>query len=194
MDVRLSDEQQLLVDTAARLGAQHATPGIDHLPPTPDASLEVWNALAQAGLLELEGPGAAVAAALVAEQLAGVLSPAPYIGQGVLAPALLSAAGAEAELAALTAGTARYCLLLRPDLSGIGAPHDLTVAFDAADAQYGLTVDAEGALRRHSLAEHGAATGLDLTRAIVSVKAADGEVLGRGFLVRRQSTAWRRSP
>ncbi len=178
MDVRLSAEQQLISDTAARLGDQHATPGIDHLPPTPNATADVWRALADAGLIGIEGEGGAVASVLVAERLAGTLSPAPYVGQGVLAPALLSAVGADEELAELTDGQARYCVLLRADLSGVGVAADEAVAFDAADAQYGLTVDAQGILRRHVLEQPGGSTGLDLTRTTFSSQPAGGEPLG----------------
>ncbi len=178
MDVRLSAEQQLISDTAARLGDQHATPGIDHLPPTPDATSDAWRALADAGLIGIEGEGGAVASVLVAERLAGALSSAPYVGQGVLAPALLSVVGADDELAELTDGAARYCVLLSPDLSRVGAPEAEAIAFDAADAQYGLTVDGQGILRRHRLSGPGKATGLDLTRVAFSSQATGGEPVG----------------
>src|SRR5690349_4271759 len=129
MDVRLSDEQQLIRETAARLGAQHAIGGATDLPAAPDAVARVWRALAEADLLGLgaapdEEGSTAVATALIAEQLARHLCPAPYIGQGVLAPALLTAAGAHVERTAVSAGLLRYCPLLRPALFGFAPPDD----------------------------------------------------------------------
>ena len=178
MDVRLSDEQQLLAATAARLGAQHATPGIDHLPPTPGSTDPAWAALSQTGFLGIEGDGAGVASALIAEQLAGSLSPAPYLGQSVLPTALLTMIGALRELADVAEGSARYCVLLRRDLSDFAGPDEPAIAFDAADATHGLTIDSQGAVFLHALPAY-AASGLDLTRrTLVDLTPIDGERVG----------------
>jgi alkylation response protein AidB-like acyl-CoA dehydrogenase len=182
MDVRLSREQELISATAARLGAQHAITGIRDLPPTPEQSARAWDALARAGLLGIgtEGEGgAAVAAALVAERLAEALCPAPYLGQGILAPALLAATGAASEAAALVAGEARYCVLLTADLARFAGPDEPVVAFDALGASHGLTVDAGGVLRRHLLSHTSGQSTLDRTRvAMVGTVGDTGELLG----------------
>ena len=86
--------------------------------------------------------GAAVAAALVAERLAEALCPAPYVGQGILAPALLAATGAASDAEAVAAGELRCCVLLTADLTRFASPDEPAVAFDALGASHGLTVDA----------------------------------------------------
>ncbi|HEX4433040.1 MAG TPA: acyl-CoA dehydrogenase family protein [Frankiaceae bacterium] len=182
MDVRLSHEQELISATAARLGAQHAITGIRDLPPTPEQSATAWDALARAGLLGIgtEGEsGAAVASALVAERLAEALCPVPYVGQGILAPALLAASGAASDAEALASGEARYCVLLTADLSRFASPDEPVVAFDALGASHGLTVDAGGVLRRHLLSHAGGQPTLDRTRvAMVGDVSDPGELLG----------------
>ena len=186
MDVRLSHEQELISATAARLGAQHAITGIRDLPPTPEQSASSWDALARAGLLgigagvDTQGDsGAAVAAALVAERLAEALCPAPYVGQGILAPALLAATGAASDAEAVAAGELRCCVLLTADLTRFASPDEPAVAFDALGASHGLTVDAAGVLRRHLLSRARARPTLDRTRvAMVGVVDDPGELLG----------------
>jgi alkylation response protein AidB-like acyl-CoA dehydrogenase len=185
MDVRLSREQELISATAARLGAQHAITGIRDLPPTPEQSAGAWDALARAGLLGIDSGGsdraggATVAAALVAERLAEALCPAPYIGQGILAPALLSATGAASDAEALAAGEVRYCVLLTADLARFASPDEPVVAFDALGASHALTVDAGGVLRRHLLSHTSGQSTLDRTRvAMVGTVRDPGELLG----------------
>ncbi len=185
MDVRLSREQELISATAARLGAQHAITGIRDLPPTPERSAGAWDALARAGLLgigaqgESGADGATVAAALVGERLAEALCPAPYAGQGLLAPALLAASGAAADVQALAAGELRYCVLLTADLARLAGPDEPVVAFDALGATHGLTVDAGGVLRRHLLPPASGQATLDRTRIAVAGTVGDpGELLG----------------
>jgi alkylation response protein AidB-like acyl-CoA dehydrogenase len=177
VDVTLSREQQLISDTAARLGAQHAISGVRELPPTPGSTDLAWQALVATGVVGLVGDGAAVASALVAEQLARQLCVAPYLGQGVLAPALL------AELDE----SARYCVLLRADLSGFAGPDEKAVAFDAVGATHGLSVDAAGTVRRHALA--GVAEGLDLSRVTLAVAQVEGEWLGAAGIERATALA-----
>jgi alkylation response protein AidB-like acyl-CoA dehydrogenase len=186
MDVRLSREQELISATAARLGAQHAISGIRDLPPTPEQSAAAWDALARAELLGLAaaedagGFGAAVATALVTEQLAKELCPVPYIGQGVLAPALVAATGFEADAVLMARGELRYCVLLSTDLTRIAGPDEPAVAFDAAGATHGLTVDAGGVLRRHLLPPLSGQATLDRTRVGAVGDIGDpGELLGQ---------------
>ncbi|MDT7555515.1 MAG: hypothetical protein QOI16_4628, partial [Pseudonocardiales bacterium] len=167
LDVTLSREQQLISDTAARLGAQHAITGVRDLPPTPESTELAWRALVGTGVVGLVGDGAAVASALVAEQLAKALCVTPYLGQGVLAPALAP------ELDE----SARYCVLLRSDLSGFASPRESAVAFDAVGATHGLSVDGDGVVRRHELS--GGAAGLDFTRVtLTGLTPSEGEPLG----------------
>ncbi len=144
MDVRLSDEQQLILATAARLGAQHATPDVRDLPPTPEGIGPAWAALEQAGLLGLEGPGAGVATALVTEALAVAGCWVPYIGRGVLGPAL--------------GGDGTESVLLAADLSGPGE----AVVVDAVGADAALTVGADGLVHRYAIGD--AYELLDLSR------------------------------
>ncbi len=179
MDVRLSREQRLISQTAARLGAEHAITGIRDLPPTPKSTAQAWESLAAAGLLGLKGEGAGVAAALVAEELAKALCLAPYVSQGILAPALLGAAGA-GEGEAIAAGTGRYSVLLSLDLQGIAGPADAGVVFDAVGAEFGLSLDAEGVVRRHPLAPGDGVPSLDRTRRVLTGITLDpGEILGQ---------------
>jgi alkylation response protein AidB-like acyl-CoA dehydrogenase len=188
MDVRLSREQELISATAARLGAQHAISGIRDLPPTPEQSAAAWEALARAELLGLAATadsgasGAAVATALVTEKLAQELCPAPYIGQGVLAPALLAATAAETDTVLMARGELRYCVLLAADLTRIAGPDEPAVAFDVLGATHGLTLDAGGVLRRHGLPSL-SGQGLDLTRVGTAGMGSEltdpGELLGQ---------------
>ena len=119
-----------------------------------------------------------VASALVAEQLAGTLSPAPYLGQSVLPSALLTMIGALGELLQLAEGSSRYCVLLTRDLSDFAGPDEPAVAFDAADATHGLSVDSRGAVFLHALPVSSAG-GLDLTRrTLTDVHPLDGSRVG----------------
>jgi alkylation response protein AidB-like acyl-CoA dehydrogenase len=180
VDVTLSREQQLISDTAARLGAQHAISGVRDLPPTPESTESAWDALVQTGVVGLQGAGSAVASALVAEQLARQLCVAPYIGQGVLAHALV------AELDE----NVRYCVLLRADLSACAGPDEDSIAFDAVGATHGLSVDAAGTVRRHVLVGTTASpTGLDLTRVTLAVPQAEGERIGEADVPRATAFA-----
>ncbi len=174
MDVRLSDEQRLLSDTAARLGAQHAITGIRDLPRTPETDAAAWRALAEAGLLALagegrgEGAGETVATALVAGQLARTTCVAPYLGQGVLAPALLAAAGAEVQLEAVAQGSSRWCVVLRSDLQGFSGSGIGTFAFDACGATHALSLGGDGVVRLHPVEPAKVAVTLDRTRVFVT--------------------------
>jgi alkylation response protein AidB-like acyl-CoA dehydrogenase len=167
LNVTLSREQQLISDTAARLGAQHAINGVRDLPPTPGSTDSAWDALVEMGVVGLQGEGSVVASTLVAEQLARQLCVAPYIGQGVLAAALLPEVDG------------RYAVLLHADLSGFAIPDGRAVAFDAAGATHGLSVDAQGVVRRHILPVQEPAKALDLTRVTLSGLTLDaGERVG----------------
>ncbi len=98
------------------------------------------------------------------EKLAQELCPAPYIGQGVLAPALLAATAAETDTVLMARGELRYCVLLAADLTRIAGPDEPAVAFDAVGATHGLTRRRRRGLRRHGLARPSGRASLDRTR------------------------------
>jgi alkylation response protein AidB-like acyl-CoA dehydrogenase len=175
MDVRLTDEQQMLQamvgEVAARLGALRASaPGADaRLAADPDA----WQTLAGLGLVGLHMPGGAgggtVENALIAERLAEALVPVPFIGAAAWVPALLAEAGAAEAIQAVACGQLRLAPVLRPDLSGLAAPGEDGIAFDAQAAAAGILVGGEGSLHAVSLGEE--ARGADLTRTLRRVPA-----------------------
>lgn len=181
MEIRLSDEQVLLRDTVRRLARPAPVPG----PRGPDAEATdaVWDGLADLGVLGLWQPPAAdrgsalaVETVLVVEELAAARSVAPFIGQGVLAPAWARAAGAWAEAEAIAAGTRRATVALHDDLFAFGRPDEPAVAFDASGATGCWSLDAAGVLRHHAaLAE--TAT-VDLTRATGRGMLSTGAPLG----------------
>ncbi|HEX4863511.1 MAG TPA: acyl-CoA dehydrogenase family protein, partial [Acidimicrobiales bacterium] len=143
MDVRLTDEQQMLQAVATTIAADLAPSGINDL--EADARLDRdrtrWSTLVDADLVALHvpallgGSGAHVIdAALVAEQLAGSLVPVPFVGSAVWVPALLATAGATAAVEATAAGHLRLAPVLRPDLCGLAIQGDPGVAFDPQGA------------------------------------------------------------
>jgi alkylation response protein AidB-like acyl-CoA dehydrogenase len=185
VNVQLSDEQVVLQDTARRLAAAHATETADDLPPADHAADSMWAVLADAGLLalriptDLGGMGAtAVEVALVAEQLGGRLCAAPYAGQGVIVPALLSAAGADEEALSAGSGSLRWAVGLADDLTAIAAPGAPVVAWDGLDATDVITVDADGSAWRRRL-EGEVLSAIDLTRRTVRLAAGPAERVGR---------------
>lgn len=154
MDARLDEDQLLLVEMVTRLAADvavtttvEATAGARHD--------DGWAALRDTGLLALplpesSGGGGAglVEVVLVAEALGRSLNGAPYLGQGVLAPVLLHAAGASPEvLGAVAGGALRAVPANGTDLVGFARSGAGGVAPDAADADAVLVLDDAGALR-----------------------------------------------
>ncbi len=124
MELVLSDEHELLVDTAARIAS----------------ATDVWGALADAGLLGLclpESQGGAGASVfdtmLVCEALARHGASVPYVAQGVLAPLLRERDGDFDATVALSA-----------DLRSLGCD----VVWDAAGVRWAAGVDALGAIVR----------------------------------------------
>jgi alkylation response protein AidB-like acyl-CoA dehydrogenase len=188
VNVQLSDEQVALQDTARRLAAAHATETAGELPPADHAADSIWARLADAGLLALRiptdrgGMGAtAVEVALVAEQLGGRLCAAPYDGQGVMVPALLSAAGADDEALSAGSGSLRWAVGLADDLTAIAAPGVPAVAWDALDATDVITLGADGSAWRRRL-EGEVLSALDLSRRTVRLgrlASGPGERVGR---------------
>lgn len=187
MDARLDDDQHLLVEMVDRLAADvavtttvEATSGARHE--------EGWAALRDTGLLALPLPEAVggggaglVEVVLVAEALGRSLNGAPYLGQGVLAPLLLHAAGASSDLLGAVAGGAlRIVPANGSELVGFARSGSGGVTPDAVDADAVLVLDGTGALR--AVAPGPALEGAtDLTRVVRSV-AADAPTLDLGDL------------
>jgi alkylation response protein AidB-like acyl-CoA dehydrogenase len=172
----LTDEQQLLRETAAALARRVGVASLADLPravppgspiPGGDAAdaasdaaggvpdAESWRLVADAGWTALRLPEAAgglgaggVDTALVVEELAARLAPVPLLGQAVLVPGLLTAAGASSAVTeAVAAGELRLALVLGPDLQttevGSGGDARGGIAFDARGAHAGLVVTGE---------------------------------------------------
>jgi alkylation response protein AidB-like acyl-CoA dehydrogenase len=171
MDISLTDEQQLLHDTAARLGESLGVTDPDSIPN--GAALDTqWQRLVELGVPTLRSPAlcgleaSGVETVIVVEQLARTLSAVPVVGQAVLAAELLQAAGAEKELELLAEGSLRVAPVLNPGLTGFGASDQPGVAFDGAGATHVLLVaQADGQRRLMCGPLRGdAADTLDLTR------------------------------
>jgi alkylation response protein AidB-like acyl-CoA dehydrogenase len=187
--VALTDEQSMLVQTVARMVADHV--GADH-PIAPDdvtgagagpsgvePDLELWQALVETGLVGIHlpesagGAGAgAVEAALVVEQLARGPVRAPYLGT-VLALDLLHRAGAADDAATVLAGRPTALTL---DLA-LRAPAPWGTAFDGAPDGPSVGLDDDG---RPVVTTSGAGLdAFDLTRRLARVAdAPTAEVVG----------------
>jgi alkylation response protein AidB-like acyl-CoA dehydrogenase len=183
MDVTLTDDQQLLRDTAANLADDLGCTTADALD---DLSADVWTPLVELGVPALRSPALAgveatgVEVALVVEQFGRTLSPAPTLGQAVLVPDLLDAAGAEGALERVAGGDLRMAPAFRTDLSTLASLGDDAVAIDARGATHAVLLDRER--RLVAVALDGAPLDtLDLTRTLVPV-APDARVADVGDL------------
>ena len=185
MDAALSDDQQLLVATAARLAEDIGDPAPTALP-THEDDAPGWAALAGTGLLAMHlpepaGGGGAHSAdvALVVEQLGRRTCLAPYLGQGVMAPELAYRAGAPPELlAGMADGSARVTVAVSADLRGLARPGQEAIAWDARGATHAL---ARGADNRMALVplDGEVLPQADVTRVLRRIDpAAGGEPLG----------------
>ena len=174
MDIRLTEEQQLLQDTVARLADALATTDPSNVAHG-DVLDGQWRQMVELGVPTLRSPSlcgleaSGVETAIVIEQLGRTLSAVPVLGQAVLATELLDAAEAAKELELVAEGSMRAAPVLSGDLSGFGT--HVGLAFDAAGATHTLiTVDAEGGRRLVvTPLVGGGASGLDLTRELRSV-------------------------
>jgi alkylation response protein AidB-like acyl-CoA dehydrogenase len=185
MDVRLSDEQQdlqAMVRRLAQVSVEATSPSEHSL--SEKSVQSIWSSLSEAGLLALRldekagGMGAtAVEVALVTEQLALGGAYVPFFDQGVLAPALLSAAGADTEAHAIGTGDLRCTVQLSNDLTGWGQPNRAGVAIDASGADYLLTVETQGVVQIHRM-EGKHLPVLDLTRRTVASHPRHGSAMG----------------
>lgn len=171
MDVTLSDDQQLLRATAAALADDLGTTHADQLD---DLTVDVWTPIVELGLPAFRSPelsgvdATGVEVALVVEEFARTLSAAPTVGQGVIAPELLAAAGAQTVLERVAHGELRFAPAFRADLADIARSVDRGVAVDARGATHALVLDENRRLRAIAL-EASPLDALDLTRTLVPV-------------------------
>jgi alkylation response protein AidB-like acyl-CoA dehydrogenase len=184
MDVSIGPDQELLVETAARLAADVATTTTAGLRRAADAADAQdtsddrgWELLVETGFVGLHVPealggagGSGVDVALVAEQIGRVVSTVPFLGQAVLAPALLRAAGAsEHDLAPLIAGDERVTIALDPTLRRLARAGETAVAFDARGARRALAIGEGGSVVAVDLDGARVHRSADLTRELRSV-------------------------
>jgi alkylation response protein AidB-like acyl-CoA dehydrogenase len=183
MDVTLTDDQQLLRDTAAGLADDlgcTTAEAVDSLPS------DGWAQLVELGLPAFRSPALSgvdatgVEVALVVEQFGRTLSPAPTVGQAVLVPELLDAAGADGMLERVAQGDLRLAPAFRTDLSTLASLGDEAVAIDARGATHALLVDGERRLVAVAL-DAPPLDALDLTRTLVPI-AADARIADVGDL------------
>lgn len=178
MDVSIGPDQQLVIDTAARLAESFATTSTAGLPSRGDLGDE-WRQLVETGFVGLRlpesvggGGATGVDVALVVEQFARTLSTVPYLGQAVLGPELLRAGEASDELlAAVIAGERRITVAFDPSLRtfAAGGPG---IAVDAAGADAALMFTADGSLalapiERADAEPSAPVASADLTRVLV---------------------------
>jgi alkylation response protein AidB-like acyl-CoA dehydrogenase len=172
VEAALSEDQVLIVETAARLAEQVACPAPTELPTTDD-DLVGWELLTQTGFASMHvssshGGGDAHSAdvALVTEQLGATLSCVPYLGQGVLAPELAWRLGAPlALITGMADGSRRVTIALDPSLRSIARVGQPGIAWDARGATHAFAVDAAERLCMVALA-HDAARSADITRVL----------------------------
>ena len=186
MRAALTADQELLAETAARLAEELACPVASALPVRAEMPGQ-WPVLTDTGfacmhVAESHGGGGAHSSdvALVVQELARTLSPAPFVGQGVLAPELAWRSGAAATwCAALADGTRRVTVGFDPTLRTLGRVGEAVVAWDAAGATHALVLDAVGRVCAVALDDAPVLDAVDLTRVVRQVDAvAPVEVVG----------------
>jgi len=178
MDARLSDEQQALRDTIARLASDLGPRSPADLP-AKDPGAAAWIQLAEMGLLGMRLPESAggmpvsgVEIVLAAEALGNHVVPLPFIGSAVCASSLLAAAGASPDLlASLADGSCRLAPALDPTLTRLAFLGEGGVAWEARGVDACLVVDRATkrlvAVRPKVTPMHG----VDLTRELRAVDA-----------------------
>jgi alkylation response protein AidB-like acyl-CoA dehydrogenase len=199
MDVSKTDEQRAWEEAVSGVlsSGTCADPAVQ--PVADDPSL--WKALVDIGLPALQAPelsgvhAAGVECMLAVEAAGRAMSVAPVLGQGVLAPALLRAAGADELLAQVADGGRRVTVGLSEDLSEIAEAGRPAVAVDAAGADAALAIDTSAGRRRLvALALDDERTplidSLDVSRTVrrIEVHEAGAEPLGSDIAV----DAWQR--
>ncbi|ROO85383.1 alkylation response protein AidB-like acyl-CoA dehydrogenase [Actinocorallia herbida] len=180
MDARLTAEQRMLDEVAARFAVDLAGHEVADPGAWTDRDARGWADLSATGLIGLHTPASVgggdagvVETALVAERFAAALSAAPFLAAS-WSTASLAAAGADAALRAVNEGGLRLAPVLRPDLSGPALRGEDGIAVDARGARAGLLTDADGAL--HAVALGPPTRGADLTRTLCPVAADAAEI------------------
>lgn len=148
MDARLTEEQQILRDTVAKLASELAPASVAALPAQGPGSHE-WNQLAEIGLLGMRIPEEAggcgfsgVEVVLAAEELGRRLVALPFIGSAVSCTSLLVAAGASNEvLESLATGGLRLALALDPTLGRPARLGEQAVGWDTRGVDAVLALD-----------------------------------------------------
>lgn len=173
MDATLSESDELLQDTARRIGSDFAcesVAGYDDYDSSP-----AWLELAKLGLLGLrrtdsDGNGASsLEEAIVVEALAHCALAVPYLGGSAFVSGLLMAAEAHEEtLDRVATGELRCAIALTHDLSSLwkssARSSSLPVAFDSAGASVALILEANEGVRLRAVALGDALQSLDVTR------------------------------
>jgi alkylation response protein AidB-like acyl-CoA dehydrogenase len=173
MDVTLTDDQQLLRSTAASLADDLGCATADALE---TLTADVWTPLVDLGVPALRSPAlsgvdaSGVEVALVVEEFGRALSAAPTVGQAVIVPELLAAAGADDTLERVAQGELRLAPAFRADLSGVASLGDDAVAVDARGATHALLLDGDRRLVAVAL-DAAPLDALDLTRTLVPIAA-----------------------
>lgn len=174
MDATLSESEEMLRETARRLGSDLACASVADYADFDDA--KAWRALAETGMLGIRlpeavggGDGSTLDQALVVEALAYHSVAVPFLGSAALASEFLLAAGASSEtMSRLASGELRVALGLSEDLSSMwreGSRSKGAIAFDSAGAQASLVLHRDGGgVRLRAVALGEPLPGLDLTR------------------------------
>jgi alkylation response protein AidB-like acyl-CoA dehydrogenase len=188
MDASLTEEQEALRDSVARLAVDLAPQSPAALPPEGSGGTE-WAQLGQMGLLGMRIPESAggmpfsgVEAVLATEELGKRLVPLPFIGSAICSSSLLTAAGASAELLeSLASGRVRLAPVLDPTLARLAFRGEPGVAWEARGADAGLVID-RGSRRLAAVRPQAVRlNAVDLTRELRVVNAA-AEVMDIGDL------------
>ncbi|BBY21962.1 acyl-CoA dehydrogenase family protein [Mycobacterium stomatepiae] len=182
MHIGLTAEQELLRDTAARLADAVATTSPDEVA-CGDRLAAQWQRVVELGLPALRAPASCgldasgVETAVALEELARRLSAVPALGQATLATELLHAAGADKEVELISEGALRIAPVMRTDLTDFAdSAHADGVALDAAGATHAVVAIRADGERHLALAPLGScpdSAGLDLTRSMCRITAAD---------------------
>lgn len=183
MYIGLTDEQNMLRETAARLAEAVATTDAGHI--ASEQALDgQWQRIVELGLPALRAPhtcgldSSGIETVVVLEELARRLTAVPAFGQAVMATEMLCAAGADKEIDLVAEGALRMAPVLATDLSDFAANADSGVAVDVAGAThvlYAVREDDNRRLMSAALAPSAADTGLDLTRPVRIVRATELE-------------------
>lgn len=167
VDVTLTPEQVQWQEAVAQLAAACAVTNPSAISLDDDRA---WAEVVAMGVPSLRSPrlsgadATAVESILAVEQTARHLAPVPVLGQGVVAPGLLAAAGADDLLEAVATGSRRIAPALTPDLRRFAGVDEPAMAVDAAGATHALLLDGTHLSLVALSGDH--APGLDLTRGL----------------------------